>query len=158
MMSQSELNAAMQDYVALFGNEPVESGTFDMVERLLGVTLPDDFRHISSFYSGGLIGGISHNAISEKGPATNIVEETERLRKAISLPREYVVLAEPPESLVVLRTANRGSDETSVVWCSAVDAISLTKDLPLTNAKIWPSYLAFFRYLLDAEITERRES
>lgn len=53
------------------------------VEISLGVKLSDDFNKISKFYSGGLLEGISHNEISSSGSATNIVDDTIRLRKAI---------------------------------------------------------------------------
>ncbi|NVL54496.1 SMI1/KNR4 family protein, partial [Pseudomonas syringae pv. actinidiae] len=55
------------------------------LEKKLGIKLPLDFKKIATFYSGGLLGGISHHAISSKNNPLNIVDETLRLRKAINL-------------------------------------------------------------------------
>jgi hypothetical protein len=49
-------------YIILFGQEPAKDGVLDQIERELDVVLPTDFREICSFYSGGIVGGISHYA------------------------------------------------------------------------------------------------
>src|SRR5437016_575079 len=96
-------------YTALFGEEPAAHGIVSGIEAALNITLPSDFKAIADFYRGGMLGGISHFAIACQGPAENIVEETLRLRSAITLPGQLVVIAEPPESLVVLDTAPKSN-------------------------------------------------
>ena len=47
----------------------------------------------------------------------DIIDETIRLREAVNLPMRFIVLAEPPESLIVLDTKNI----PSVIWFDTVD-------------------------------------
>jgi hypothetical protein len=124
------------------------------LERSLGVILPNDFKEIAAFYSGGIVGGISHNAIATSGPATNIFEETVRLRQALNLPRSLVVLAEPAESLIIMDTsASEGSP--AVMWIDASDARDLAGLEGLHDPQLWRSYTDFFDFLLVREVEER---
>lgn len=141
-------------YIAMFGHEPVEQGALDQIESLLGVVLPGDFREISLFYSGGIVGGISHHAIETPVPANNIVEETTRIRKAVKLPRSMVVLAEPPSSLIVLVT-DPTKNQPAVIWLDHIDAARLDDLEALHNPQTWCSYADFFGFLLDREAEER---
>src|SRR5262249_17561566 len=110
------MNEDLRDhYIAQFGHEPTDSDELDGIERELGVQLPPDFKEIATFYSGGMVGGISHNAIAASGPATNITGETRWLRQAIGLPCNFIVLAEPPASLIVMDTTG------PVVWLDDID-------------------------------------
>jgi hypothetical protein len=142
-------------YFALFGTEPVAEKVIDEIEARLGIKLPFDLKQIAAFYRGGFLGGKSHHAISYFGPATNIVDETLRLRKVIGLPQRLIALAEPAASLVVLETKNDEKQETPVIWCDATDANNLEKLEVLNKPQVWPSYAAFFSYLLDEEEEER---
>lgn len=143
-------------YVALFGSEPTSADEITRIEEILGVLLPRDFKEVSSFYSGGILGGISHHAISNGGPPSNIVDETQRLRAAIGLPRCFVVLAEPPASLIVLNT-NVSDSAPAVIWCDAFDVCHLGNPNELHSPHIWPSYASFFGFLLDIEEEERNQ-
>jgi hypothetical protein len=141
-------------YVSLFGLEPTEAAELDRMEAQLGVPLPQDFRKIAEFYNGGIIGGISHNTIATCGPSTNITDETKRLRQAIGLPHSFLVLAEPPESLIVMNTS-RTSGSLGVIWCDAIDVSRLENLQGLHGPQNWTSYADFFSFLLDAEADER---
>jgi len=141
-------------YIELFGDEPTSDGVLDQIETQLDVNIPSDFRDISGFYSGGTVGGISHHAIAAEGPATNIVSETIRLRKSIDLPRSMLVLAEPPESLIVLATERSGT-HPAVIWLDSSDASNLSKIESLHKPQTWSSYAEFFEFLLDREAEER---
>ena len=82
-----------------------------------------------------------------------MVDETLRLRRAIDMPHRFVALAEPPSSLIVL-----DCDSGQVIWCDATDASRLNNlSSTIIAPEIWPSYAAFFEYLLDVEEKERRE-
>jgi hypothetical protein len=101
-----------------------------------------------------MLGGISHHAIARSSPATNVVEETARLRNAIDLPRSVIVLAEPPESLIVMDTAaSKGSP--AVMWIDANDATRLGSLQSLHQPQVWTSYAGFFEFLLGREEEER---
>lgn len=113
----------------------------------LQVELSSDFRRISSVFPGGELGSVSNYEVSCADPAFSIVGETLRLRTVVGLPHNYVVLAEPPESLIVMDTASN----CSVLWLDAVEVHKLTTFEPLTNPDFWDSYLSYFEGLLDIE-------
>lgn len=156
-MTPSDFADLRRRYERLFGAEGVDSKVCDAVESGLALKLPDDLRSIASFYGGGLLGGVSHHAIASRGPAENIVDETLRLRQTAALPRGFVVLAQPPNGLIVLRSEEMKGD-APVIWCADYDVSRLTDLDSLTKPDIWPAYHAFFRHLLEIEEDERGES
>lgn len=141
-------------YLALFGHEPVKPAALESIEGRLQVRLPSDFKEISSFYSGGILGGIAHYAIDNGGDCDNVVDETLRIRATAGIPHSMVIIAEPPESLIVLDT-NSATNHPAVIWCDAFDVGRLDHAASLSKPTIWPTYLDFFRYLLDCEEEER---
>jgi len=141
-------------YLALFGAEPTPEHEITHIEESLGVCLPQDFKDVSSVYCGGILGGISHFAFTRGGPAANIVNETQRLRAAVHLPKCFVALAEPPGSLIVLNTST-SNPSSAVIWCDAYDVCRLANPISLHSPHTWPTYSGFFRFLLDIEEQER---
>jgi len=155
----TSLDKMRERYIRLQPSETTSLQELDRIEKILGIKLPKDFRSIASFYTGGFLGGISHNAISCEGPGYNVVEETLRLRASVNLPNRYLVLAEPPESLIVLDTSKKTSaDSPTVLWCDATDVSRLDDPSLLTNPDTWISYSAFFSYMLSEEEEENRQS
>ncbi len=150
-MNDKNFTNLRQRYAALFGVEPSKDGAIADLESSLGITLPDDVKAISQFYSGGIVGGISHNAFDGSGRAANIVKETLRLRAAIELPNRFIVLAEPSESLIV-----RDVESGVVTWCDHSDVPRLEdRSQMLGQPNVWTSYAEFFEFLLDEEDEER---
>jgi hypothetical protein len=143
-------------YIALFGLEPVENGVLEQIESELGINFPSDFRTIATFYSGGIVGGISHHAIGHGGNPNNITSETMRLREAVRLPHSIVTLAEPPESLIVLET-ERANEQPSVFWIDGSDVSRLGEKESIRSPQVWPSYSDFFQFLLEREADDREE-
>jgi len=80
-------------------------------------------------------------------------ETTIRLRQAIDLDESFVVLAEPPASIIVLKTR----PVPKVIWCDATDAENLNDGNFNTTPDTWASYGDFFNFLLDREDEERNE-
>ncbi len=148
------LNPLRTRYIELFGNEPADDGVLGQIQSRLGVAIPSDFRQIASFYSGGMVGGISHHAIAAKGRETNILAETLRLRKSIALPHSMLVLAEPAESLIILVT-DHSMARPAVLWLDSIDAPNRNDVESLRNPESWNSYADFFEFLLDSELEER---
>jgi hypothetical protein len=134
-------------YVAICGAEPCSENELHNIEKALGLKLPSDFKQVSRFYSGGLLGGISHHEIAASGNASNVVDETLRIRAAIGLERHYVVLAEPSGSIIVLDA----SAHPAVIWCDAVDAVNINSCKFSTSPDVWENYADFFSYLLEEE-------
>jgi hypothetical protein len=143
----ADIETLRQRYIAEFGNEPCTNQVLSDIESVLKVQLPKEFKQISTFYSGGLLGGISHHEIACEGDATNIVRETLRLRSSIGLSGKYVVIAEPPESLIIIDTTGA----PAVIWCDAVDAKNINSQEFANQPNTWENYSDFFEYLLDEE-------
>lgn len=134
-------------YIALYGAEGCAAEELLRVEDALNVQLPDDFKMISEFYSGGLLGGISHHHLATHSEATNIIQETLQIRDAIGLNKAFIILAEPSGSLILLDV--RGNP--SVIWCDAVEADSLNSMEFVNEPDAWESYASFFSYLMSQE-------
>ena len=101
------------------------------------------------------MGGKSHHAIAVTSRATNIVDDTLRLRMTVALPPRFVVIAEPAASLIVMECIGKNS---RVIWCDASDVRKLSQPQSLRAPQIWSSYSQFFDYLLAEEESERNES
>lgn len=149
-MMMTDVADLKQKYIALYGTEGCTAEELLRIEAALDVQLPDDFKMISEFYNGGFLGGISHHEIATHGEATNIVQETLRIRKAIGLNKAFIVLAEPSGSLIVLDV--RGNP--SVIWCDAVEADGLKVMGFVNEPNVWESYASFFFYMLSQENEE----
>jgi hypothetical protein len=140
-------------YMHLYPSDGIDECVIRRIEDILKIKLPEDFWQIADFYSGGLLGGISGFSFAYEDITPNIVEETLRLRKAIKLPSRYIVLAEPPESLIVMDTENT----PSIIWCDATDAIRISDMSFITRPQTWSTYLEFFAELLEDEEAEQSE-
>lgn len=154
-MNATDFKALRHEYVDLFRDEGVAEGVVAEIENALEVKLPEDLQKISEFYAGGILGGISHHALA-KGLADNIIQETRRLRESIKLPMRFVVLAEPPESLVLLDTESQRSGGPAVIWFNANETSKLPAIQNLTSPDTWPFYSDFFAHLLRVERDERQ--
>lgn len=137
-------------YDAIYGCEAVGEGVISKIEAELDLTLPSDFKEIFLFYSGGFLGGVSHHETACVGDATNIVQETIRLRDVIGLGHNFVVIAEPSESLMVLNVAGK----PSVIWCDAVEVKNLNSMNFVKQPDTWESYGDFVEYLISEEEDE----
>ena len=155
-MESSDLARLRERYLALNDGEwPAPPGAIEVLESVLGVTLPADLKEIARFCSGGIGEQYSFEA---DGPGVNVLNETQRIRTAINLPHRYIILAEPPESLVVLDTEAAATGGPVVIWCDACDVERLD-DLAslLRPPDTWPSYAAYFAYLIEEEEDWQRD-
>ncbi|MDC3742585.1 SMI1/KNR4 family protein [Pseudomonas syringae pv. syringae] len=141
------IESLKEKYKAYYDLDSGSKETLESIEKELAIKLPLDFKQIAMFYNGGLLGGISHHAISSDTNPLNIVDETLRLRKSINLADDYIVLAEPAESIIVLDV----SSVPAVIWCDAIDAENINTKKFSTPPDSWDSYASFFFYLLDRE-------
>jgi hypothetical protein len=119
------------------------------MEGELGVALPRAFVAVLGFFNGSGIAVLPLHAIASN-PATNVISETLRLRVQIGLPQQFVVLGEPPESILLL-----DCEEGGVVWCDAIDAPRLGKEPLRVTPKRWVDFFAFVAHLLDEEEADR---
>ncbi len=154
-MSTTDFDNLRERYLSFFGEEPATADAVQVIESALKVKLPEDLKEIAKFYSGGMLGGISHAGIDESG----IIAETQRLRSAINLPHRFLFLAEPAESFIALDCEGGANGVPTVIWCDAHDVDHLDDLQTMSNPpETWPSYSAFFSYLLDEEEEERGEA
>lgn len=138
------------NYLKFCPKDPVSQKTVEAIEGLLYISLPSDLKEISSFYSGGMLGGISHFEISDISQADSITEKTLEWRTSINLPQNYIAIAEPPESLIVLDV-----EKNKVFWLSSTDAVRLnTGEEFLSDFDLFDNYESFFIFLLKLEAEE----
>ena len=137
-------------YARLLEPQSVSNDELAEVERRLGVQLPESVRRVSGFFPGDLLGGIAHKAWTPSDP-DSVVSVTSRLREAIGLPKEFVVLAEQPESFIVLDT---GSGK--VMWVHNQDARNLAEGRDLSDdTDRFEDYERFIDFLVDQEADEQ---
>lgn len=134
-------------YLNLQQSDGINNEALSEIEKVLKIKLPSDFCEISSFYSGGYLGGISNYSFSNNDGSANIIEETIRLRETINLPLRYIVLAEPPESIIVMDTENT----PSIIWCDAVEVTKLNDKSFISKPNEWNSYTEYFAQLIEDE-------
>ena len=146
----NELRARYENLLPVDG---IKEGKINEIQTSLNVCLPKDFCEIASFYSGGLLGGISIYSFENADNDMNIVGETLRLRSSIKLPLRFVVLAEPTESLIVMDTLNT----PSIIWCDAVEVLKLDDKSFLSEPDQWDTFTEFFIQLLEDEEDEQLE-
>ncbi|MCB2362395.1 SMI1/KNR4 family protein [Clostridium estertheticum] len=134
-------------YIKLYPDDGINKVDLDKIEVNLGVELPKDFCEIALFYGGELLSGIDTFSFSCDKTNTNIIAETIRIRSAIGLPSRFIVLGEPPESLIVMDTENT----PSIIWCDAMDVSRLDDNSFISKTDKWNTYLEFFIELLEEE-------
>jgi hypothetical protein len=66
-----------------------------------------------------------------------------------------LILAEPPESLIVLDCESKTHGTPAVIWCDAQEVRRLNDVTTLSKPGVWQSYMDFFKHLLKEEETER---
>lgn len=144
-----EVSEVEERYLKIAKRDGINEQEIKNIEHILGITLPNDFKEISQFFSGGCLGVIDNYSFI-RGKWDNIIDKTIRLRETVKLPCQFVVLAEPPESLVVMDVEKT----PSVIWCNAVEADKLGKKSYISNSDIWENYSDFFSELLSDEENE----
>lgn len=151
-MKEDILNVR-ERYERLYSDKGIDHEQLDSIKQLLNVTLPADFSEIAMFFSGGYLGGISNYSFLACDKSTNIIHETLRLREAIKLPERFIVLAEPPESLVVMDT----SATPAIIWLDAIEVSKLENKSFEVQPDEWATYLEYFSELLEEEEELRME-
>ena len=147
-MNINELRAKYESLTTLNG---IDEGILNEIQTRLNVRLPEVFCEITTFFGGGLLGGISSHSFSILN-SPNIIDETIRLRNVVDLPLRYVVLAEPDESLVVMDTQST----PSIIWCDAVEVHALREGSFVSKPDEWNTYTEFFSQLLEDEEEEQK--
>lgn len=133
-------------YFKLAKEDGIDNQEIENIENILEITLPDDFKEISRFFNGGCLGIVDNYSFSQ-GEWNNIIDETKRLRAAVNLPQKFIVLAEPPESIIVMNV----EDIPSIIWCDATDIHNLETKSYMSNPTIWRNYSDFFGDMLSDE-------
>lgn len=159
-MKTSLINNVIQRFRTLFPDDDgISIDELNQIEDKLHLILPWDFKKISCYYSGGMIGGISIFTFSaDQKDQYNILNKTNYYRNCdLHLPEKYVALEESGVSFIVLETHQDENMNARVIYCSIEDIYNLANGKPLLyNPLIFPSFTDFFEYLLDQEEEERK--
>jgi hypothetical protein len=146
-----DIQSLRKRYVALNGERPAQEILISKIVTELGLTLPHDFLEISRFFDGSGINVLPLFSLSGTSPKLNPVNETLRLRQAVNLPVQWLVLGEPPESLLLMDCASDGR----VIWIDAIDVGRIIDEDFKGEPTTWNSFSDFFEYLLDEEEEDR---
>ncbi len=146
-----DMNILRNKYRALYDIDGISKEYLVKIEHELQIKLPNDFREISSFYSGGDVGGKNIHSFLFSDP-TNLIEETLRIREAVDLPNRFVVIAEQAESIIVMDTENK----PSIIWLDSVEITKLDEQDFIAKPDVWEEFSDFFNYILDDEEEERK--
>lgn len=142
-----DLSELKKKYLEVFPEDALNQDDLSAIEKKLGVALPDDFKEISKYFSGGSVGIIEFYDFKDNNDI-NIVDETLRLRENIRLSRQYIVLAEPPESIVVMDIKNA----PAIIWCDAIDIGNIESNNYLSQPDTWENFSDFFYDMLLEEV------
>ena len=144
------MNKIKEKYMSLYEIDGVSSEYLAIIERDLQVKLPEDFREIAGYYSGGCMGYADVHSFRHSDP-TNIIGETLRIRNAVGLPCKFVVISEQSESIIVMDTENN----PSIIWLDSVEISKLGERNFISKPDTWNSFSDFFEQLLADEEDER---
>ena len=138
------MSSLQSRYQALAGSNRISPTSLRRLETELGVSLPGSFGAVAAFFDGT---GVHLPPLHAMGDApTNVLTETQRLREAVELPKRFLVLAEPAESLIVL-----DCDGGQVIWCDAFDVPRLEGGHFRGRPDIWAQFSDFVEYLVEGE-------
>ena len=146
-----DINSLKVRYVAMNGHRPISSDILRSIQTELGLVLPIDFMQIAEFYNGSGFNVLPLYSFAGNAPTMNPVNETLRLRKAVQLPSNWLVLGEPPESLLLMDCENGGK----VIWLDAIDVARISSNSFTKQPDSWNSFSDFFDYLLEEEEADR---
>lgn len=116
------------------------------IEETLEVKLPHDYCEIAKFYGGGQIGIVSMYSFKIEDN-DNVVEKTQQLRTCVNLPYEFIALAEPDESIIVMNTKK----EPRILWIDATDVENIATGKFESKPDVWKTFEEFFAELLEQE-------
>jgi SMI1-KNR4 cell-wall len=146
-------DALKQKYLNLYSERGLEINDFLDIENNLNIKLPSDFKEVARYYDGYYrIASHTFFDFSPKSTGGNIVNKTNFYRGCdLKLPKKFLALCEGDEDITVLDTVIG-----NVYWLGSSDIYNLADGSPLLdNPYIFPSFTAFFEYLLDEEEKER---
>lgn len=142
----NEFETLKNRYLNLYPLDGVQNRDLKEIEKILDIKLPNDFCEIAKFYGGGQIGDISIYSFNIEDK-DNILERTNQFRNAISLPNDFIVLAEPDEGIVFMDTQK----EPRILWINSIEVDSLITGKFEVKPDTWKTYKAFFVELLEQE-------
>ena len=142
-----DINEIKLKYLEIFPDDGLIEKEIEIIEESLKVNLPNDFRIISQFFSGGNLGIIDFFDFKRNNPL-NIIDETIRLRETLHLPNQFIILAEPSESIVILDLYKR----PSIIWCDAVEINKINERDFDNPPDVWECFSDLFYDMLMEEI------
>lgn len=154
------MNNLESKYLSLYEKRGISDQEINRIENELGVLLPRDMKEILSYYDGYFdVASFSLFSFVQNLGSWNIIDKTKFFRKAISLPKKFVVLKEGDGSIVLLDTfSDQKEPGQQIIWLSSSDVYNLISGNILNDSPIYfPTFSKFFEYLLDEEESIRQE-
>ena len=142
----------------IYPNVREESPPIDQMEKMLNVIFPKDWREISKYYTGEMLGSYWTLAPDIKGPGDNIVEANLRYRRIFNLPNKYLILNDIEYSAIILETQESSEKFAPVYIIDSIDIENFIHSKHLNVPKReFENYMKFFEYLIDQEEEDRKD-
>lgn len=141
-----EHNELQKKYKEHFQNSSgVPDQDIEELEQYLGSNLPEDFKKITKWYSGGLIGNYSiFNINTDPDDEYSLLYNTLFFRKELKLPNSFIVLYYE-YGAILLCLDNIFYEKGTILHVDNMDLVLLcNKDYLLKPLKTWKNFTAFF--------------
>lgn len=156
---QKRLNEVKARYLNLFPDDLEPKTDISLIENELGLHLPEDFKIISEFYSGGYVGNYSIFSFYKENDDYNIIDRTLYYRQIdLKLPINYISFAETEVSFIFMKIVNEKKINGEVYITSIHDIYNLSNGKQLEyDYDYFPSFTDFFEYLIKQEEESQKE-
>jgi len=134
-------------YLSQYQRDGLFESEIEDIEKSLGISLPNDFKAIANFFSGGRVGIIEFFDFRRSNPL-NIIDETIRLRNSVGLSHNFVLLSEENESIVLLDLVN----QPSIIWCDSIEINKAITRVFENEPDYWNDFSDLFFDMLNEEI------
>lgn len=159
-MNTQKLSKLKNRYLKLYPDDTgVKNEELEKIQKTLNINLPEDFKLITSFYSGGFLGDFSIFTISsDDSDDFGIINRALVFRDIIKLPEKYLPLYSE-YGFVYVDLDSTSKNFKKVIYCSPEEA-QLLSDRSFPKEPYWafPSFTDFFEYLITEEENERASS
>lgn len=127
---------------------------YEKISELLGVSFSNEFKAINDVARFDYLDTLEwHN--SDQTGDYSMIGDTLFLREEYNLPNNVVAIANQGESILFMKCLG---DHEEVYWIDNVDIERFCNGEPLEAwNKVFPTFIDFFKYLLDEEERSRAE-
>ena len=152
---KNNVDELIEKYKRFFPIDSVAPAELVAVQHRLSVVLPSDLKAISSVFGGNTLSLMPQLAIGMVDHCESITQRTLAARNGVSLPHEFIILAEFDESSVLMETKEDAELPTPVIWLDSCEVGAIAKvGIPVDAYRMYPSYTDYFSMLLSDQLSE----